>query len=338
MTSKILIVGAGFSGATIARVLAEAGLSVTIIDKRDAVAGNAFDYVNSFGVRVHKYGPHLFHTNDTKVVDFLSRFTDWIPYKHRVKALLLNSQLVTLPVNLDTLNIVGKDKIIDTFYRPYTKKMWGLEIEDLAPEILERVPVRNDNNEYYFPDDAFQALPVNGYHSLVLNILSHPNINLMLSTSFDRSFEDNFDHIFNSMSIDEYFEYKFGVLPYRSIKFHNYDIPLPGLFPVATVNFTHSGKFTRVTEWKNLPNHGDNPYWSSISVEEPCDFIDNSFERYYPVKDGSGINRSLYNKYSRMVPPKVTFIGRCGLYAYLDMHQAVSSSMSIAKAYLARLS
>ena len=154
---KILIVGAGFAGATYARILAEAGHKITVIEKRDHVAGNAFDYINEYGIRVHKYGPHIFHTNNKRVYDFLSRFTTWLPYKHKVKAQLEDGQFVTLPVNRETKEIVGEENIIDTFYRPYTKKMWDKDIEELDPSILQRIPVRDDDNELYFPGDEYQV-------------------------------------------------------------------------------------------------------------------------------------------------------------------------------------
>ena len=137
---KCLVVGAGFSGAVVARELAEAGCAVEIIETRNHVAGNAYDYINSHCIRVHKYGPHLFHTNNKKVYDYLGRFTEWVPYKHKVKALLGDGRFVTLPVNRQTRDIVGDDNIIDVFFRPYTKKMWGMEIEELNPDIVSRMP------------------------------------------------------------------------------------------------------------------------------------------------------------------------------------------------------
>ena len=215
--SKILVVGAGFSGAVIARELAEAGHNVTIIDERYHVAGNAHDFVNKHGIRMHTYGPHLFHTNNKKVYDYLGRFTEWIPYKHKVKALLSNGEYVTLPVNRATKDIVGEDKIVDTFIRPYTKKMWGMEIEELDPSIMNRVPIRDDFNEYYFPDDEYQAIPRDGYTALISNMLDWEGITVSLGTSFDKSMEKDYDHIFNSMPIDVYHDDCHGELPYRSI-------------------------------------------------------------------------------------------------------------------------
>lgn len=331
---KILVVGAGFSGATVARLLAINGFHVDVIDKRSHIAGNAFDFKNQYGIRVHQYGPHLFHTSNMKVVEFLTEFTEWINYKHKVKAQLKDGRLVTLPVNIETQLIVGKENILDTFFRPYTKKMWGVELEDLDPEILSRIPVRDDDNEFYFPNDSFQAMPSNGYTQLIQNMLNHVNISTYLNTDFCKKEASNYFHTFNSMPIDEYFDFRYGHLPYRSIKFHNYTIPSPQVFPVATVNFTHQEKYTRVTEWKHLPNHGINDAYTSLTFEEPCDYKDNNFERYYPIKDIDGRNRIIYNKYSADNKEGMTFIGRCGLYAYLDMHQAVSSSMKIASDFI----
>ncbi len=332
--SKILVVGAGFSGAVIARELAEAGHNVTVIDSRLHVAGNAYDYVNEHGIRVHKYGPHLFHTKNKQVYDYLGRFTEWVPYQHKVKAVLSDGTYVTLPVNRATKYIVGEDNIVDTFIRPYTRKMWGMEIEQLDPSIINRVPIRDDFNELYFPDDTYQAMPRDGYTALVSNMLDWDNITVSLGTPFDKSMEKDYDHIFNSMPIDAYYDYCHGELPYRSIKFHHVDIPTPRILPTATVNFTHDGPYTRMTEWKNIPYHGNNPSMTTITYEEPCDYKLNNMERYYPVKDASGTNREIYRLYAEMHNPKTTFIGRCGLYVYIDMHQAVSHALNISYSYL----
>ena len=331
---KILIVGAGLSGCTIARKLAEVGYFVDVIDKRPHVAGNAFDFVNEHGIRIHKYGPHIFHTSDEKVVRFLSQFTEWLSYFHKVKAMLSDGRLVTLPVNIETSRIVGAENVVNTFFRPYTKKMWGLDIEQLDPSILQRIPVRDDLNENYFPNDSFQALPKLGYTAMVERMLDHGNIKIHLDVAFDKNAEKSYDHIFNSMAIDEYFDFCYGELPYRSIRFHHTSLPVPKIFPVATVNFTHDAPFTRITEWKNFPGHSSNADWTCLTTEEPCDFRDNDRERHYPVKDLQGKNREIYRQYAEHVPQHMTFIGRCGLYAYLDMHQAVSSAMSIAKDFI----
>lgn len=327
---KILIVGAGLSGSVIARELAEFGNKITIIDKRIHIAGNTFDYINEHGIRIHKYGPHLFHTNNEKVFKWLSRFTNWIPYKHKVKAILNDGNLVTLPINAETRKIVGDENLIETFIRPYSEKMWGMKLEELDPQIINRVPMRDDDNEFYFPNDKFQYMPENGYTELINNILNHDNIEIKLNTSFEKNIESKYDHIFNSMPIDEYFDFCFGELPYRSIKFHNTNLPVSRLFPVSVVNFTNNSKFTRIVEWKNIPNSEWNNEYTTVTHEEPCDYKENNNERYYPVKDIYGKNREIYNKYQNLVPKKITFIGRLGLYSYLDMDQCVNSALTIA--------
>jgi UDP-galactopyranose mutase len=329
----ILVVGAGFSGAVIARELAARGYQVQVIDKKDHLAGHAYDYTNQLGIRVHKYGPHLFHTSNQKVVDWLSRFTEWVPYQHRVKAMLADGRLVTLPVNAETKAIVGEDKVLDTFFRPYTRKMWGCELEELDPSIVNRVPIREDLNELYFPNDSFQALPLHGYTRLIENMLDHPQIQVSLNTAFDQTQTSGFGHVFNSMPIDEYFGFKHGHLPYRSIRFHVVDIPSPRCYPVPSINFTHDGPYTRLTEWKNLPAHGSHPFMTTVTFEEPCDYKDNDMQRYYPVKDVSGANQALYKRYRDETPEGMTFIGRCGMYVYIDMHQAVSSALATATAF-----
>jgi UDP-galactopyranose mutase len=332
---NILIVGAGFSGAVIARELAEYGFAITIIDKRNHIGGNAFDSINEFGIRVHKYGPHLFHTNNEKVFSWLSQYTEWVEYKHKVKAMLKDGRLVTLPINNETTEIVGKHNLVDTFIRPYSEKMWGMKLEELDPQILNRVPMRNDNNEFYFPDDQFQFMPKHGYFSLFENILNHSNIKLILNTPFGPEMQKEFDFTFNSMAIDEFFDYSLGYLPYRSIKFTNVNLPAPRIFPVSVVNFTHEGKHTRVVEWKNIPNQYETTdQITTLTYEEPCDYRENDMERYYPVKDIKGENRKLYEEYKKRVPENMEFIGRLGLYAYLDMHQCVNNALAVSMKFI----
>jgi UDP-galactopyranose mutase len=334
---KLLIVGAGFSGAVIARELANSGFHCTVIDSRDHIAGNAYDYIDKeTGIRIHRYGPHLFHTNNIRVVNWLSDYTHWVPYKHKVKARLKDGQYVTLPVNKETKEIVGEENIIDVFYRPYTFKMWNKTIEELNPKIIKRVPIRDDDNEYYFPDDKYQLLPKHGYTKMFENILDHANINVKLNTKFNKSMENDYDYIFNSMPIDEYFDYSLGELPYRSIKFYHHTLPFNiigyeknNFLPVTTVNFTDTGSFTRMTEWSHLPNSKCNKNNTIITLEEPCDYKDNNYERYYPVRDVDNNNVDKYKQYSSMVDKsKMQFIGRCGLYTYIDMDMAVQSALN----------
>jgi UDP-galactopyranose mutase len=331
---KILIVGAGFSGAVIARELAEKGYIIDIIDKRNHIGGNAFDFVNNQGIRIHKYGPHLFHTNNKRVFDWLSKFTEWVPYKHKVKALLKDGTYVTLPVNKHTITIVGKEKLIEIFVRPYSEKMWGIKLEEIDPQVFNRVPFRDDDNEYYFPNDEFQYMPADGYSKLFENILNHENISIRLDTPYVKDMENNYLHCFNSMPIDEFYQYCYGELPYRSIKFETINLPLPIALPSAVVNFTHEGPNTRVTEWKHIPGHGNNPYETTLTFETPCDYKENNFERFYPVKNANGENRELYLKYAEIKNDKMTFTGRLGLYAYLDMDQCVNNALITAYKFI----
>ena len=239
-----------------------------------------------------------------------------------------------MPPNRETAKIVGKEHIVETLFRPYTRKMWGVEIDELDSSILQRVLVRDDLTDAYFPNDSFQAMPKDGYTALIEAMLDHPSITVQLKTEFTNDQENRFLHVFNSMPIDEYFDFHLGELPYRSIRFHTVDLPHPGLNSVPTVNFTHDGPHTRVTEWKKFPGHGSNPHWTTLTFEEPCDYRDNFRERFYPVKDIGGDNRALYKRYASMSPDHMTFIGRCGLYVYLDMHQAVSSALAIGRRFL----
>ena len=329
----VLIVGAGFSGAVIARELADAGRPVRLIDRRPHLGGNAHDQVNEHGIRIHTYGPHLFHTANQAVVQWLSRFTGWLPYRHRVKAMLADGRLVTMPVNAETTAIVGRDRLVDVLFRPYTRKMWGLQPEQLDASVLSRVPIREDMNELYFPDDPFQCMPDAGYTALFDRMLDHPLIDTQLGVAYERGMEAGFAHCFNSMAIDEFFDHRLGLLPYRSIRFHTVTLPLPRLLPVAVVNFTHDLPYTRMTEWKHLPGNPETAV-TTLTYEEPCAAEDNGHERYYPVKDADGRNRETYKRYQALVPPDMSFVGRCGQYVYLDMHQAVSAALAVAQRHL----
>lgn len=334
---KILVVGAGLSGSVIARELAEHGHQIDVIESRYHIGGNCYDYYNEHNIRVHKYGPHLFHTSNMKVVEWLSQFTEWIKYKHKVRAMLDDGRMVVLPVNKETKEIVGEENVLDIFFRPYTYKMWNKTLDELDPSIINRVPIRDDDNEFYFPKDTFQAMPKDGYTAMFRKILKHRNITVHLNTKFNKDYEDQYDYVFNCMPIDVYFDKIYGELPYRSIKFHHVHMPCPKLLPVACVNFTHNGPYTRMTEWKNIPNHGENSNFTTITYEEPCDYVYNNFERYYPVKDVDGKNRATYKKYEALVDSsKMQFVGRTGMYCYFDMHQAIAAALNSVSKFLQR--
>jgi len=331
---KYLVVGAGFAGATVSRMLADLGHNITVIDQRNHIGGNAYDYLNEHRIRVHKYGPHLFHTSNKKVYDWLSGFTEWIPFEHHILALLADGSYVPWPANLNTLDQVPESKYTETFIVPYSTKMWGKYFEQLDPEVIARVKINRDRDNKCFRDD-YQVVPSRGYEAMFAKIFDSSRIKVNLETPFDKSMELEFDHVFNSMAIDDYYDQCYGLLPYRSIKFHHHSLPLPKIHPSPTVNFTNDSPYTRSTEWKNIAGHGDNPFWTSITVEEPCDPAEVNNEKYYPVLTKA--NKELYNKYRAIVNDKVTFIGRCGNYVYLDMHQAISSAMSTVEYFLKNL-
>lgn len=370
---NVLVVGAGFAGSVIAHELAQAGISVHLIDKRDHIGGNAFDYVTSSGERVHNYGPHLFHGNkDSQAVKWLSRFTDWVSYEHRVKAFYepLNCY-VPLPVNRETINAIYNlnlatdseaelflDRIRDTsikrptnsdqvflssvgpeladiFFRPYTLKMWGMPASDIEAAVGARIPVRFNDDDRYFTD-TFQAMPKNGYTQMFAHILDHPLIHVDLLTSFSYDMLNRYDHSFLSVPIDSFFDNKYGQLPYRSLKFHL--VEEESSQPATTVNFTNSGRFTRVTQWDLIPNSGKSNNGNHLKTfEEPCSPDQNNNELYYPVRNSRSIQA--YANYSKMAYSckNLTFCGRIGLFRYLDMVPAINIHYKMVHDFLSNL-
>jgi len=321
---NILIVGCGLAGVTYARFLAEANHQVTIIDQRNHVAGSAYDhYIDN--IRVHKYGLHIFHTNNDIVIKWLSKFTNWVDYKHISKA-LYNEEYYPMPINKFNLEKLGIDKCIEVFVKPYSEKMWGIPYEEIGNYIFKRLPIKDDYNPYYFPKDKFQAFPSNGYTEMINNILDHKLITVQLETKFNKMYEKEFDYTFNSMSIDEYYDYIYGELPYRSMKFDLQKKETNSFLEHSQVVFTTKTGPSRVNEWKKLPNHGDSQN-TLITYENPCDYKENNYERYYPMvlKGSSAID--LYNKYKNIENKKMKFIGRCGTYQYLNMDQVINQSM-----------
>jgi UDP-galactopyranose mutase len=370
----VLVVGAGFAGATYARELAEHGISTHVIDRRPHVGGNSYDEITPSGVRIHKYGPHLFHTSNHRVVEWLMRFARFVPYEHRVQAALPDGRRVPLPINRRTINMVFGVRLrtgaevqaflraqaipsaapanaaeylnasigrvlTDLFFRPYTRKMWALDLEDLDAAVVRRIPLRTDEEDRYFPRDRYQFLPEQGYARLFDAILDHPRIRVTTSLAFSRSMLTDYAHCFNSMAVDEYFDNVLGPLPYRSIRFHHREEPgTDGTPGTPVVNFTDAGPFTRETDWARLPGHAvrEGPL-RTITREEPCDYRDNGLERYYPVKTSDGRYERLYEQYAELAArePGLTFIGRCGTFQYLDMHQVINQSLAGADAWLA---
>jgi UDP-galactopyranose mutase len=363
---SILIVGAGFAGAVFARQLAEAGYRCQVIDRRPHIAGNAYDEVGPNGIRIHRYGPHLFHTNNKTVVDWLSRFTEFVPYEHRVEALLSDGRCVPMPINRRTLeglfkvdlptaeaaqeflrslavpieapanaaehllSQIGPD-LTNLFFRPYTKKMWEMDLEELDASVVKRIPIRFDDEDRYFPNDQYQFMFRGGYTAAFERILEHPLIRVETGREFDKAMLGEFDQCFNSMPIDEYFGYEYGPLPYRSIRFHHREVPADfAAGSATTINFTDAGPRTRETDWSRIPDHLVRQTGRKVlTQEEPCDYRDNAMERYYPVKTSDGRYQAVYEKYKALAERvgECSFIGRCGTYQYLDMHQVINQSL-----------
>ena len=369
--NKILIVGCGFAGSTIARILAEKNFDVHLIDKRAHIGGNAYDFLNKNDERIHKYGPHLLHGNpNSRAVKFLSRFTSWVKYEHKVRALLKNNKTTPLPINRNTLEDVFniklndenqtriflekiRDKdivptntdefflsnvgeiISDIFFRPYTKKMWGLDPKFLEVSIGARLPVRMNRDNRYFTDE-FQSLPKDGYSSLFERILDHPRISIQLNQQYEKEIERYFDHIFLCMPIDQYYDYCFGELPYRSLLFKE-EIILNKNLDAPTINFTDQSPYTRKTQWDLLPNSNySRTNKHTITYEKPVDISNNPGEYYYPVQ--TKLSRSLYEKYVTLSKKNknITFCGRTGLFKYIDMIPCVQMHINIAERFIQR--
>ena len=216
--------------------------------------------------------------------------------------------------------------------------MWELELEELDVSVVQRIPIRTDSDDRYFPADRFQMLPRDGYTRLFENLLDHDRIDVALGRPFEPALLRGYAHCFNSMPIDEFFDYRFGPLPYRSIRFHHRLRSVEqSLGNAATVNFTDAGPLTRQTDWSRLPYHVVRPGpVKTVTLEEPCDYTANGYERYYPVKTSDGRHQAVYRRYKALADarPGMTFIGRCGTYQYLDMHQVINQSLAQVAAWI----
>ena len=365
---KVLVVGAGFSGAVIARELAEANIEVQVIDKRTHIGGNCFDYVDSLDQRIHKYGPHLLHgSEDSVAIRWLSKFTDWVPYEHRVKALLPDGRLTSLPVNISTLEDVFNvtlssekeaidflcklqqpteiqnsddvflssvgEELSNIFFRPYTTKMWGTHPKNIEAAVGKRIPVRYNRDDRYF-SDSFQSLPKNGYTHVFDEILNHPLISVVLGTSFNHDMLLHYDHAFLCLPIDQFFDFKYGRLPYRSIIFENRYQRVDN--SAVCINFTDNYKYTRMTQWDLLPNSARALNQEHlVTYEIPCDPTDNNNELYYPVRNSGSLETySNYLNLATKLKSTLTFCGRTGLFRYLDMVPAINTSLNQAQSFL----
>jgi UDP-galactopyranose mutase len=354
-----LIVGAGFAGAVLAERLAKiAGKKVLLVDKRSHVGGNTFDYYNKEGLLIHKYGPHIFHTNSREVYDYLGNFTTWRPYEHRVLA-SVDGMLVPLPINLNTINSLyglslnssevenfllsraeKKDQILtsedvvvnkvgrelyEKFFKGYTKKQWDLDPSELDASVTARIPTRNNRDNRYFTD-TYQGMPLHGYSRLFERMLDHPNIKIMLNVDY-KEIEDviPYKNMIYTGPIDYYFDYCYGRLPYRSIDFVFETHETEKFQPTGTINFPNEHPYTRVTEFKYLT--GQQHPKTTIVYEYPKADGD----PYYPVPRPE--NADLYKKYQLLTKEinNVYFTGRLATYKYYNMDQVVAQSLTLFK-------
>ena len=364
MRADVLVVGAGFAGSVIAERCASAGMSVVVIDKREHIAGNAFDEFDRHGVLVHRYGPHIFHTNAASVSEYLSRFTAWIPYEHRVLA-QVDGDLYPVPINQTTVNrlyglsldeegvarhyervremrepirtsedsvlaSVGQD-LCDKFFRGYTRKQWGLDLSELSASVAARIPVRTNADDRYF-SDSFQKMPADGFTKMFARILEHRNIRVELGVDF-REFRKRatWNLLVYTGPIDEYFDFCFGKLPYRSLRFEHEHLRHTAQFQsVGTVNYPNDHEYTRITEFKHLT--GQQHPRTSIVREYPGDEGD----PYYPVPRPE--NQELYQQYHALGERErdVLFVGRLAEYRYYNMDQVVARALMVFEKIISR--
>lgn len=354
----VMVVGAGFAGAVMAeRLASQAGKRVLVVDRRPHVGGNAYDRLDAAGVLIHQYGPHIFHTNSAEIFDYLSQFTRWRPYEHRVLA-EVDGQQVPFPINRTTINalyglnltteaevtaflklraeaageiVTSEDVVVaavgrelyETFFRGYTRKQWGLDPAQLDKAVAARVPARTNTDDRYFVD-RFQAMPADGYTAMFTRLLDHPNIEVLLDSDY-RDVRQTYphDHLVYTGPIDEYFDYRYGKLPYRSLRFEHETLDQEWLQKVAVVNYPDEAvPFTRITEYKHLT--GQQHERTSITREYPCAEGD----PYYPVPRPE--NQALFKRYEALADQEsgVTFVGRLATYRYYNMDQIVGQALA----------
>ncbi len=359
-----LVVGAGFAGSVLAeRLASQLDQRVLVVDKRPHIGGNAYDRHDESGVLVHPYGPHIFHTNSAEIFGYLSQFTEWRPYQHRVLA-SVEGQLLPIPINLDTVNRlyglrltafemtgfldsvsekveavntsedavvskVGRDLYLK-FFRGYTRKQWGLDPSQLDASVTARVPTRTNRDSRYF-DDTFQAMPLHGYTRMFERMLAHPRIKLMLGTDY-REVADlvPWRHMVYTGPIDAFFDHQFGRLPYRSLAFRHVTLQQERFQPVGTVNYPNDYAYTRVSEFKHLT--GQIHPCTSIVYEYP----QAEGDPYYPVPRPE--NATLYWRYEELAQAqdRVTFVGRLASYRYYNMDQVVGQALATFRRLAAR--
>jgi UDP-galactopyranose mutase len=358
-----LVVGAGFAGAVAAERLARAGARVVLVDRRAHIGGNAYDHYDEAGILVHRYGPHIFHTNSAKVFDYLSRFTQWRSYEHRVLA-SIDGQLLPIPINLDTINRLyglhltseevpgflasraekretlrtSEDVVVSKvgwdlyhkFFRNYTRKQWGLDPSELDASVIARIPTRTDRDDRYFTD-TYQFMPLHGFTRMFEKMLDHPRINVMLQTDYREVREWlPYREMVYTGPIDEFFGFRYGKLAYRSLEFEHRTVDQERVQPVAVINYPNDHAYTRVTEFKHLT--GQVHPRSSIVYEFPRAEGD----PYYPVPRPE--NAALYRRYEALAAdtPNVHFVGRLATYRYYNMDQVVAQALTLCEKLVQR--
>lgn len=362
---KILIVGAGLSGATCAAQFAAAGFKVSVVEERPYVAGNAYDHFDENGVLIHKYGPHIFHTNSDRVFEFLSKFTGWRRYEHEVLA-RVGGVYYPVPLNINScekffgFNILDEseflsfldkkripclkissaqdflyssigEELAENFFSGYSQKQWGVSLRELDPSVVARVPVRYSRDNRYFLD-KYQGAPSAGFTCMVSRMLDHPLINVELNCGATVADFSGFDSVIYTGPVDRLLDYRFGKLPYRSLRFEFEHHPGADFVqPKATINYPslHDGAHTRITEFKQIT--GQLVSGSTTVKEFPCE----NGDPYYPVPSTS--NKILHEKYVeslRSTHPSVLLVGRLAEYKYYNMDQAVGSALALVKRVL----
>lgn len=354
-----LIVGAGFAGSVLAeRLASRAGKKVLLVEKRNHIGGNAYDYYNKDGILIHKYGPHIFHTNSRDVFDYLGQFTEWRQYEHKVLA-SVDGQLVPVPINLNTINklyglnlssdqvdeffksraeqidrvktsedvVVGKvgRELYEKFFKYYTRKQWDLDPSELDASVTARVPTRTNKDDRYFTD-TYQAMPVEGYTKMFEKMLSHPNISVMLQTDYKDVVDSiPFKQMIYTGPIDSYFDHCYGNLPYRSLEFKFETCDSECFQSTGTVNYPNEQAYTRITDFKYLT--GQKHPKTAIVYEYPKAEGD----PYYPIPRPE--NAELYKKYQQLAAQidNVHFVGRLATYKYYNMDQVVAQSLTMFK-------
>jgi UDP-galactopyranose mutase len=354
-----LIVGAGFAGSVIAERLATvAGKTVMLVDRRPHIGGNAFDHYDEHGILVHRYGPHIFHTNSREVFDYLSQFTEWRQYEHHVLT-SVDGQLLPIPINLDTLNrlyglnmdsfeaakflesMAEKKSLVKTsedvvvsrigrelyekFFRNYTRKQWDIDPSELDASVTARVPARTNRDSRYFTD-TYQAMPLNGYTRMFENMLDSPKIKILLNADFrEIQNEVSYKNLIYSGPIDEFFDYRYGKLPYRSLRFKHETVNRSIFQSEAVVNYPNEHLYTRITEFKYLT--GQEHPKSSIVYEFP----QAEGDPYYPIPRVE--NETTYKKYKALAEQRagVRFVGRLATYKYYNMDQVTGQALALFK-------